>query len=84
MTDEVSDATRLVRQTFEWLVKQYPGATDTQLLRLLARASRTDDELKQAAFEWTSRDLIRKLRARGRGPLRKSRPVTASPGEKLW
>ena len=83
MTDEVSDATRLVRQTFEWLIKQYPGATDTQLLRLLAHASRADDELKQTAFEWTSRDLIRKLRARGRGPLRKWRPVAASPGEKL-
>jgi hypothetical protein len=84
MTDEVSNSTKLVRQTFERLIKQYPGAADTQLLRLLARASRTDDEFKQAAFEWTSRDLIRKLRARGRGPLRKSRPVTASPGEKLW
>ena len=39
MADEVSDATRLVRQTFERLIKEYPRATDAQLLKLLARAA---------------------------------------------
>jgi hypothetical protein len=73
MTNEMSDATRLVRQTLERLIEEFPGATDAQLLILLARAARADDELKDAAVEWTSRDLIRTLKARVRRPLRKSR-----------
>ena len=71
--DEVSDATRFVRQTFERLIREYPRATDAQLLKLLARAARADNELKDAAFAWTGPDMIRKLRARVRRPLRKSR-----------
>jgi hypothetical protein len=71
MTNKMSDATRLVRQTFERLMKEYPRATDAQLLILLARAARADDELKDAAFEWTNGDLI--CRSRARRPLRKSR-----------
>ena len=53
MTDKMSNAARLVRQTFERLIKEYPRATDAQLLILLARAARADDQLKNAAFEWT-------------------------------
>ena len=64
MTDEVSDATGLVRQTFERLIKKYPRATDRQLLKLLKLAARADDELKDAAFEWITWD---------RRPLKKSR-----------
>jgi hypothetical protein len=71
MTDKMFDAARLVRQTVERLIKEYPRATDAQLLILLARAARADDELKDAAFEWTNGDLIRRPRARR--PLRKSR-----------
>jgi hypothetical protein len=71
MTDKMSDAARLVRQTVERLIKEYPSATDAQLLILLARAARADDELKDAAFEWTTGDMIRRPRARR--PLRKSR-----------
>jgi hypothetical protein len=73
MADEVSDATRLVRQTFEPLIREYPRATDAQLLKLVARAARADDELKDAALAWTGPDMIRKLRARVRRPVRKSR-----------
>ena len=36
----MSDATRLVRQTFERLVKAHPRAYDAQLLKLLKRAAR--------------------------------------------
>ena len=71
MTDKMSDAARLVRQTVERLIKEYPRATDAQLLILLARAARADDELEEAAFEWTNGGLIRRPRARR--PLRKSR-----------
>jgi hypothetical protein len=67
----MSDATRLVRQTFERLIKEYPRASDAQLLIFLARAARADDELEDADFEWTNGDLIRRPRARR--PLRKSR-----------
>jgi hypothetical protein len=73
MTDEVSDTTRLVRQTFERLIKEYPAATDRRLLKLLKLAARTDDELKGAAFEWTNWDRFRKLRARVRRPLKTTR-----------
>ena len=52
MTDEVSDATRLVRQTSERFIKEYHRATDRQLLKLLKLAARANDELKDAAFEW--------------------------------
>ena len=72
MTDEVSDTTRLVRQT-ERLIKEYPGATDRQLLKLLKLAARTKDELKGAAFEWTNWDRFRKVRARVRRPLKTTR-----------
>ena len=73
MADEMSDATRLVRQTFERLIKEFPGATDAQLLVLLERAARTDDELQSATFKWTGRDLIRRPRARKRRLLKNSR-----------
>jgi len=72
MADEVSDATRLVRQTFERLIREYPRATDAQLSNCW-RAARADGELKDAAFAWTGPDMICKLRARVRRPLRKSR-----------
>jgi hypothetical protein len=62
MTGEMPATPRLVRQTFERVVEEYPGASDAQLLKLMARAARADDELKEAALEWTSRDLLRKLR----------------------
>jgi hypothetical protein len=39
MTGEMPAATRLVRQT------------DAQLLKLMARAARADDELKEAALD---------------------------------
>jgi hypothetical protein len=71
MTDKMFDAARLVRQTVERLIKEYPRATDAQLRILLARAARADDELKDAAFEWTNGDMIRRPRARR--SLRKSR-----------
>jgi hypothetical protein len=51
----MSDATRLVRQTLERLMKEYPHATDAQLRALLERAALADDELKDALDEWSSR-----------------------------
>jgi ribosomal 50S subunit-associated protein YjgA (DUF615 family) len=50
----MSDATSLVRQTLERLMKEYPHATDAQLRTLLERAARVDDELKDALDEWSS------------------------------
>jgi hypothetical protein len=67
----MSDTTRLVRQTLERLIKEYPWATDTQLHTLLERAAQADDALQDAVFEWTNGDLIR--RPCVRRPLRKSR-----------
>jgi hypothetical protein len=73
MTDEVSDATRLVRQTFERLIEEHPGATNRQLLKLLKLAARADSELKEAAFEWTNWDRFRELSVRVRRPLKSTR-----------
>jgi hypothetical protein len=52
MADDVPEATRLVRQTLEQLIKEYPWATDAQLLKLVEVAARADDELKEAVIEW--------------------------------
>jgi hypothetical protein len=71
MTNEISNATRLVRQTLEQLIEKYPEVTDTQRT-LLDRAAQADDELKDAIDEWsnqeppaTSKSLTEKIQLLG-------------------